>query len=282
MERGGSIRLLLEEGLKEDPSPITFHNVKEYILAMEKEAPDILVVLDWEDRETIEIYKHYLLPYHSDDCISFVEKRVIFIYDTCDRLGIPYRPIANTFVTSLGLKLEESFFAQLESWVQQLEVVEKPPSREIDTVRIQFSREEVEGLDIRSISRLMDSLLVDPHLAVQKKNSLVFSFYGFSGNLEELLNQNEIRSWASYLVEKYPFIFYFLNDGDVPMTRFLTSLVVSSQMKGETLYYDGDELEEFFLYIHQSLTSFAHWIGENPDQCIEEFYEKFHNKGVYI
>lgn len=64
------------------------------------------------------------------------------------------------------------------------------------------------------------------------------------------------------------------------MTRFLTSLVVSSHMKGETLYYDANELEEFFVYIHQSLSSFAQWIGENSDQCIEEFYGKFHNKGV--
>ncbi|HBI02766.1 MAG TPA: hypothetical protein DDY49_01880 [Paenibacillaceae bacterium] len=280
MERGGTIRLLLEDGLKEDPSPITFNNIKEYIFGIENEAPDILVVLDWEDEETIEVYKHYLLPYYVDDRISFVEKRVLLLFDTCERLGIPYRPIANTFVTSLGLRLEESFFVQLESWVNELDVEGNSQIRETDSLRIQFSREEVEGLEIKGISRIMDSLLADPQRALRKKNSMIFSFYGFSGNLEDLLDQDEIRSWASYVVEKYPFIFYFLNDEEVPMTRFLTSLVVSSHMKGETLYYDGDELEEFFLFIHQSLSSFAQWIGENPDQCIEEFYGKFHNKGV--
>lgn len=280
LQRGGTLHLSLEKGVKEDSSPVSFHNVKEYILNIENEAPDILVVLDWGDEETSGIYKHYLLPYHVDDRIAFVERRVLLIFNTCERLGIPYRPIANRFVASLGLRLEESFFEELESWVNQLAVAENPAIREIDSVRIQFSREEVEGLDITGIARIMDSLLRDPQLAMSKKNAMIFSFYGFSGNLEELLDQEDIRSWASYLVEKYPFIFYFLNDEEVPMTRFLTSLVVSSHMKGENLYYDADELEEFFLFIHQSLSSFAQWIGEDPDQCIEEFHEKFHNKGV--
>lgn len=207
LERGGTIRIVLDEGLKKDTSPMTFHNIKEYILGIENKAPDILIVLDWEDKETNELYKHYLLPYCVDDQIQFVERRVLSLFNSCEGLSIPYRPIANAFVTSLGLTLDESFFVQLESWVNHLEVTENSASRETGFVRIQFSREEVEELDITGISRIMDSLLVDPQFALKKKNAMIFSFYGFSGNLEELLDQEDIRSWASYLLEKYPFIF---------------------------------------------------------------------------
>lgn len=273
LQRGGTLRLLLEEG-------IPFHQVKRYILNIENGTPDFLVVLDWEDRATSDIYKTYLLPNKKDEQISFVEKRVLLIYDSCEALGISYQAIVRKFVAALGLHLDESYFSEMESWMKQAAVADHHPVMERQFLRIQFSREEVEEMDITGIARIMDSLTADSRLAAQKKNSMIFSFYGFAGNLEDLLDQEDIRSWASYVVEKYPYIFYFLNDEEVPMTRFLTSLVVSSQMEGDTLYYHEEELKEFFHFIQQSLIQFAQWVGEDPDRCLEEFYAKFQENPV--
>lgn len=286
-DKEASIRLAIHKDLKENMSKETIFSIKKFMLEIEHEAPDIVALLDWEDRGTIDFYRTYLLPQESQDQIKFVRERIAYIFGTCELMGTPYRVLAESFVSGVGLFLDDDFFIQFENWIADMEFRETLQDNEeimveesIDQVspyfslRFQFSREEVEKMDIQGISRVMDVLLYDPLKAKEKKNAMIFSFYGFSGNLEDLLHHPGVLAWASYLIEKYPFIFYFLNDEEVPMTRFLTSLVVSSTMRGDILYFNQKELEEFLVFIHESLMDLAFWVGDNPEDIIEEFHNK--------
>lgn len=292
LKNGGVLRLALEDDLKEDLSPEIFFSIKEFVLNIEKEAPEILALLDWQDPPTQSIYQYYLLPKDGQEQIPFVQQRIYYIYETCELLNRHYREIAEAFVASLGLYLEDGFFVQFEMWVKEnsreypcvdVETFEKEediPDLQLP-IRLQFSREEVERMDITKIVHVLESLLQNPQIAREKKGSILFSFYGFSGVLENLLHLPEVQSWARFLVEKYPYFFYFLNDEELPMTRFLTSLVVSSHMRGDDLYYDKDEMEDFLDFIYQSLCEFGKWVGENPDDLFEEFHYKM-SRGEFM
>lgn len=286
-DREACIRLVVHNELEENMSREAALSIKDFILRIENEAPDIVALLDWKDKRTRDFYREYLLPKDSQKQMKFVQERIVLIYGTCTLLGSSYRDTADLFVLGMGLFLDNEFFIQLEKWIAELELrgTSQNDAERIDeeliedvlpylALRFQFSREEVERMDMKGISRVLEELLRDPLLAKEKKNTMIFSFYGFSGNIEELLHDSHVLSWASSLIEKYPYIFYFLNDEEVPMTRFLTSLVVSSTMKGDTLYLNQQELEEFLVFIHESLVNLANWIGDNPEDIIEEFHNK--------
>lgn len=251
---------------------------------IERETYDATALLDWADEETAHLYRTYVLPADQEEQETFVQSRMVMIYDTCEAIGMKPRPRARLFVEAIGWELHEDDFVSFESWLAEMsaaaseEAVEeanRERERDPDDVShitpIQISREEVECEDIGKIDAFFAPLLTDTASLMSRKESLVFAFYGFSGELEDMMNNAAINAWASKLVEQHPYVFYVLNDEHVPMTQFVTSMVVTSRMENDRVVFDDEELEEFVAFIHAVLEQVAAQTGEDANDLIARF-----------
>jgi hypothetical protein len=294
--REGLLQLRLSPELVESMDEFLGKRIGKYIEGAERETYDATAFFDWKDEETIRIYRTFVLPGQKEKQQTFIQSRLVMIYDTCEAIGWDARQVAGTFAEVVGWSFTEDDFFRFEDWLQTMsermkmeEEEEESPfkSKEQPSMKtqerdeefahitpIQISRDEVEREDISQIAAFFEGLLEDKERVRQKKAGLVFSFYGFSGELEDVMHDEAVNAWASHLVEQYPYIFYFLNDDYVPMTRFVTSMVVTSRMKGEELFFDEEELTEFIHFIQEALTRLAEWTGEDPHWIVQEFERK--------
>lgn len=285
----GCLQLRLSPELLEETDEFFGKRIGKYIEGAERETYDATAFFDWTDEETARIYRTYTLPSYPEKQQSFVQSRLVMIYDTCEALNWDARRIAEAFSEAIGWSLGEEDLVRFERWLaamsQQLaeegyetdgeEVAEEYIEEDFSHITpVQISREEVEREDITKLAAFFDDILSDGAKIRGKKGGLVFSFYGFSGELEAVMQDEAVNAWASRLVEQYPYIFYFLNDEYVPMTQFVTSMVVTAQMEGDEVVYDEQELEEFIQFIRGALSQLAERSGESPYQVINEFERK--------
>ncbi|WP_027417315.1 hypothetical protein [Aneurinibacillus terranovensis] len=299
--RKGRIRLSVDPELAGEMDEFLGKRLGKYIELLERETYDITAFLDWGNEETSTLYATYVLPSQTEKQDAFIKSRILLIYDTCDAIGWEYRKVAREFAAALGFHLPDDYFIDFEAWLGRMDEIMEEQSTEavIEPVEgsanepagaddgegshekeepfarmipFQISRDEVEQEDISQFTRFFDGL--DKQNAARKKEKMVFSFYGFAGEVEDLVNNPAVNTWASLLVEKYPYIFYFLNDEYVPMTSFLTSLVVRSRLENDQVLFDPDELQELTHYIGDALRQVALWTGEDGDKLINLFERK--------
>lgn len=292
----GRLQLRLSPELIEETDEFFAKRIGKYIEGAERETYDATAFFDWQDKETARIYRTYVLPAHPEKQQTFMQGRLVMIYDTCEALAWDARQIAKAFAEAVHWELTDEDFRRFEKSMetisqrlqgegnellaeqQEYKVDGQPSSEKEDEFAhitpIQISREEVENENIAKLASFFDRTLSDPKQILEKKGGLVFSFYGFSGELEDVMGDEAVNVWASRLVEQYPYVFYFLNDQYVPMTRFVTSMVVKSRVEGDAIVYDEQELEEFVGFIGGALTRIAEWTEEDPRQVIEEFEQK--------
>jgi len=308
IERGlrgeGRLQLRLSPDLAAETDEFFGKRIGKYIEGAERETYDATAFFDWTDEETARIYRTYVLPVQPEKQHTFVQSRLVMIYDTCEALGWDARRVVGMFTEAIGWELKKEDFIRFERWLdtmsQRLEDEDtlssaehgygldsaelnnaepeaRPEAEEDEFAHItplQVSREEVEKEDITKLAAFFDDILSDPKRIREKRGGLVFSFYGFSGELEDVMGDEGVNAWASRLVEQYPYVFYFLNDEYVPMTRFVTSMVVTSRMEGDEVVYDAEELDEFIEFIQTALARLADWTGEDASQVIQEFEQK--------
>jgi hypothetical protein len=291
LRKEGRLRLRLSPELLAETDDFFGKRIGKYIEGAERETYDATAFFDWADEETARIYRTYVLPAQPEKQQTFVQSRLVMIYDTCDALGWDSRRLAGIFAKAIGWELTEEDFNRFEQWLsamsQRLEQEEEIPGGLYEQSEaqpeedefahitpIQISREEVESEDITKLTAFFDSVLSNSEQIREKKGGLVFSFYGFSGELEDVMQDDAVNAWASRLVEQYPYVFYFLNDEYVPMTRFVTSMVVTSWMEGEEVVFNEEELEEFIHFIHSALARLVERTGEDPHYIIQEFDQK--------
>lgn len=293
----GRLQLRLSRELAEETDEFFAKRIGKYIEGAERETYDATAFFDWQDEETARIYRTYVLPAHPEKQQTFLQGRLVMIYDTCDALAWDARRIGKAFAEAIHWKLTEEDFSRFEKWMDAIsqslqgeenELIAEQQEHEASGQQlkeekedefaritpIQVSRGEVESEDITKLTTFFDHTLSDPEQILEKKGGLVFSFYGFSGELEDVMGDEAVNAWASRLVEQYPYVFYFLNDQYVPMTRFVTSMVVKSRVEGDEVVYDEQELEEFVKFISGALARIAEWTGEDSRQVIEEFERK--------
>ena len=246
---------------------------------IERETYDATALLDWGDVETARLYRMYVLPTNPEKQETFVQSRMVMIYDTCEALGMKPRPRARLFVEAVGWELHEDDFEAFEEWLSRMSEAPSGEATVGDRVEddlshitpLQISRDEVESEDISKIDAFFIPLLQDAASLASRKESLVFSFYGFSGQLEDMMNHAAVNAWASKLVEEHPYVFYVLNDDYVPMTQFVTSMVVTSHMENNQVVFDEEELKEFIQFIRAALTHVAARTGEDPVELAARF-----------
>ncbi|BAU29172.1 hypothetical protein DFP93_11771 [Aneurinibacillus soli] len=249
---------------------------------IERETYDATALLDWADTETARLYRTYVLPADHEEQETFVQSRMVMIYDTCEAIGMKPRPRARLFVEAIGWELHEDDFVSFESWLAEMsdavpdeaaeeESMERSPDDVSHITPLQISREEVEREDIGKIDAFFAPLLEDTAALARRKESLVFAFYGFSGELEDMMNNAAVNAWASKLVEQHPYVFYVLNDEHVPMTQFVTSMVVTSRMENDQVVFDSEELDEFIRFIRAVLAQVAAQTGEDANMLVARF-----------
>ncbi|WCN36914.1 hypothetical protein [Aneurinibacillus uraniidurans] len=275
-ERGGWIRLRAGEG------DLDSERIHAWIDRIERETYDATALLDWADEETAHLYRTYVLPVDQEEQETFVQSRMVMIYDTCEAIGMKPRPRARLFAEAIGWELYEDDFVSFESWLAEMsDAVLEEAGEEADRKRdsddvshitpLQISREEVEREDIGKIDAFFAPLLTDTKALARQKESLVFAFYGFSGELEDMMSNAAVNAWAGKLVEQHPYVFYVLNDEHVPMTQFVTSMVVTSRMENDRVVFDDEELAEFTAFIHAVLAQIAAQTGEDANDLIARF-----------
>lgn len=288
--RRGCLQLRLAPELWEEADEFFGKRIGKYIEGAERETYDASAFFDWTDEETARIYHTYVMPANLEKQRAFVQSRLVMIYDTCEALQWDARRIAGAFAEAIGWPFDEADIITFERWLdemsqrlaeeeqdaQQEEVMPEPQEEEDFSyiTPVQISREEVEREDITKLATFFDGILSDGAKIREKKGGLVFSFYGFSGELEDVMQDDAVNAWASRLVEQYPYVFYFLNDQYVPMTQFVTSMVVTSWMEDDEVVYDEEELEEFIRFIRGALSQLAERSGESPQQIVYEFERK--------
>ncbi|AMA73707.1 MULTISPECIES: hypothetical protein [Aneurinibacillus] len=296
LRREGRLQLRLSPELMAEADEFLGKRIGKYIEGAERETYDATAFFDWTDEETAQIYRTFVLPSHPEKQRTFMQSRFVMIYDTCEALGWDARERATAFAEAIGWELDEADWRRFEEWLKmmseriameekQAEIGGEPERAEEEEelaednefahiTPIQISREEVEQEDISKLVTFFDEVLQDKERIRQKKAGLVFSFYGFSGELEDVMQNEAVNAWASRLVEQYPYVFYFLNDEYVPMTRFVTSMVVTSSVNGDEIVFNEEELEKFIAFIREALARLAEWTGENPNLIIQEFEQK--------
>ena len=282
------IRIRLEEAIVEQMDSIFAKRLGKYIHLCEQEIVEFTYFLDKLDHQTMDIYKTYALPQRVTELNGFLQERCFMIYETAEALMRDYHQEIEHYFQSLDIPIGERFFEEFELWRDSVlqkheeEQLADSPSSPLsvhrrETVMIKVSREEVENENIHQLDHYMAEALQSPESARTYEGSLLFSFYGYAkdGDLLELMSQKEIKDWASLLVEKHPHIFYFLNNEDYPMTRFLTSLVVTTEVEEDGVYYNEEELEDFQAYIQESLSKLAIWLGEEELAMLHKFNRHF-------
>lgn len=284
----GCLRLRLEmDEAMQFPDSLMAKRISKFLLNAEQEIVDFTFFLDKSDPVTMEIYKTYLLPQHVEDLNSFLQERCFMIYETSYGLSHDYKMEIENLLQALDIQTGPDFFQEFDKWRE--EILKKhgeedseqsfdgnTPISPLDLVMIKISREEVENENIQQLDHYLKKALQSPELAKSMKGSLLFSFYGFSKHedLFKLMNRKEVNDWASLLVEKHPYIFYFLNDEEYPMTSFLTSLVVTTEIENQDVYYNEEELLAFKEYIVDALKKLADWLEEDTDEVLAKF--EFH------
>lgn len=278
------LRIRLDESLQEEDI-VTSKRISKYLSHAEQEIVDLTYFLDKDDPETMEIYREYVLPQEIELLNSFLQERCFMIYETSAGLMEDYRVEIEHYFHALDVPMNPNFFEDFDLWREEvLRHHENEPFEEEellstshDVVMIKVSKEEVENENIQQIDHYLKAALQSPESAKEYKGTLLFSFYGFSKHedLLKLMNRKEVNDWASLLVEKHPYIFYFLNDEDYPMTQFLTSLVVATEVEEGSVYYNDEELIAFKEYIVEALESLADWIQEDKEQVVTEFTSYF-------
>ncbi|WP_047154219.1 hypothetical protein [Aneurinibacillus tyrosinisolvens] len=282
--RFARIQLKIDQELSVLQDEFLGRRIGKYIDAIERETYDATALLDWHHEETVSIYQTFVMPAQIQKQDAFIQSRVLMLHDTCADMGWDYRELSKRFASSLGFILADDYFDSFEEWLDKMERMpeaaaedalapEKEESSQ-DITSFLISREEVEQEDIGQIASFLDGLIADKQNIAARKGSVVFSFYGFSGEVEDLMMNPAVTAWASYLVERYPYLFYFLNDSHVPMTRFVTSMVVSAQMHGDQILFDQEELQEFLGYIQGALENFSEWVHEDAEILKAEFAAK--------
>lgn len=278
------LRLELDETLQ-SPDALMAKRISKYLLNAEQEIVDFTFFLDKNDPLTMKIYKTYLLPQNMEDLNSFLQERCFMIYETSIGLSHDYRMEIEELLQALEIPTGPDFFEEFAKWreeilkkheeEQSIESETTPSSS--DSVMIKVSREEVENENIQQLDHYLKKALQSPEVAKTFKGTLLFSFYGFSKHedLFKLMNRREVNDWASLLVEKHPYIFYFLNDEEYPMTSFLTSLVVTTEIENQDVYYNEEELLAFKDYIRDALKKLAGWLEEDMDEVLFEFERHF-------
>ncbi|WP_134700218.1 hypothetical protein [Ammoniphilus sp. YIM 78166] len=281
------IRIRLEEAIIEQMDAIFAKRLGKYLHLCEQEVVEFTYFLDKLDPHTMEIYKTYALPQRVSELNGFLQERCFMIYETAEALMRDYHQEIEQYFESLEIPMGENFFEEFEQW--RYSVLQKHEEEEQqlasttlsvqrnETMMIKVSREEVENENIHQLDHYMAEALRTPESAKSYEGSLLFSFYGYAkdGELLDLMGRKEIKDWASLLVEKHPHIFYFLNNEDYPMTRFLTSLVVTTEVEDDAVYYNEEELEDFQAYIQESLSKLATWLGEDELAVLHRFNSHF-------
>lgn len=280
------IRLRLDEELLGNLDAITAKRIGKYIHLCEHDVMEFTFFLDKQDKETMDIYKNYVLPQRVNELNGFLQERCLMIYETSEALMRDFRPEIEDYFYSLEIPIGESFFDEFEQWRREVlgkhEQEEAVPSGESDLkqmspVMIKISKEEVENENIHQLDHYMADALQSPETAKAYRGSLLFSFYGYAkdGELLDLMNRKDVKDWASLLVEKHPYVFYFLNNEEYPMTRFLTSLVVTTEVEEDSVYYNEEELEAFRAYIGDALSKLANWLEEEDERVRQAFESHF-------
>lgn len=281
------IRLRLDEELLSNMDSITTKRIGKYIHRCEHEVMEFTFFLDKQDKETMDIYRMCVLPQRVNELNGFLQERCLMIYETSEALMKDYRPEIIDYFQSINIPMGESFFDEFEQWRREVfekheqeEVavaIENEPGVKLGTVMIKISKEEVENENIHQLDHYMADALQSPETAKAHRGSLLFSFYGYArdGELLDLMNRKDVKDWASLLVEKHPYVFYFLNNGEYPMTRFLTSLVVTTEVEEDAVYYNEEELEAFRTYIEDALAKLAAWLDEDVQSVRQDFDRHF-------
>lgn len=277
------LRLELDETLQ-IPDSLMAKRISKYLINAEQEIVDFTFFLDKNDPETMEIYKTYLLPQHVEDINSFLQERCFMIYETSIGLSHDYRLEIEHLLQALDISTGPDFFQEFDKWREEILKKHREEENErildsetspvsSDLVMIKVSREEVENENIQQLDHYLKEALQSPEMAKSYKETLLFSFYGFSKHedLYKLMNRKEVNDWASLLVEKHPYIFYFLNDEEYPMTSFLTSLVVTTEMENQEVFYNEEELLAFQEYILDALKKLASWLEEDIEEVLFKF-----------
>lgn len=278
------LRLELDESIQ-SPDFLMAKRISKYLLNAEQEIVDFTFFLDKSDPETMQIYKTYLLPQNVEDLNSFLQERCFMIYETSVGLSRDHRVEIEDLLQALEIPTGPDFFQEFDKWREEIlkqheednvQSVKTTPVSS-DLVMIKVSREEVENENIQQLDHYLKKALQSPEMAKSFKGTLLFSFYGFSKHedLFKLMNRKEVNDWASLLVEKHPYIFYFLNDEEYPMTSFLTSLVVTTEIENQDVYYNEEELVAFKEYIRDALKNLADWLEEDADQVLYKFESHF-------
>lgn len=279
------LRLRLDESLREI-DVLTAKRIGKYLARLELETIDFTFFLDKKDATTMSIYREYVLPERVERLNPFLRERCLMIYETCESLGRDYKEEIKWYVQSLGMVVSPIFFEEFDQWREQimrkseeewlLDEEERSEENQ-ETIMLKISKEEVENENIEQIDRYLNRALQSPVEAKALKETLLFSFYGFSDSedLLKLMNRSDVAAWASLLVERHPYIFYFLNNEEYPMTQFLTSLVVSTEVEDNNVYYNNEELTAFKSYIVKALEELSDWVKEDREQVVLQFESCF-------
>ncbi|MBP1930610.1 hypothetical protein [Ammoniphilus resinae] len=284
------IRIRLEPDIHEQEHLISVRNYLDYC---EQEVVDLTLFIDKTDEITMEIYRNYLLPESIDHRDAFVRERCLMIYEACVDRELDPREEMEKYLFSLNFPYDEQFFVQFEAWRSQILTmhqaegenqsfeshVDLPQSGRCDSspTMIEISKEEIENENIAQLEQYLKRALETPEKAKSQKGDLLFSFYGYAKDedLVKLMNRKEIKEWASLLLEKHPYIVYFLNDEEYPMTRFLTSLVVTTEEEDHAIYYNEMELSDFRSFVSNALVELAQWLGEDLEEVQQKFNKNF-------
>ncbi|HJV45701.1 MAG TPA: hypothetical protein VJ824_08225 [Bacillota bacterium] len=282
------IRLRLGETLRVGMNDFAARRLRDFLDLCEQEIMDLTFFLDKKDAVTMELYKTYLLPESNQLINPFLRDRCMMIYVTSESLARDYHKEMEDFFEALGISMDPSFFSDFEQFKEQIllsqEETQYSSDKEtrqqvevISPLMIEVSREEVENENILQLDKYMENVLLTPQQARSYESNLLFSFYGFGKNedLVRMMNRKEIKEWASILVEKHPYIFYFLNDEQYPMTKFLTSLVVTTEVEDGAVYYNEEELSDFRAYIRDTLIKLANWLDQDEQAVLEKFESNF-------
>jgi hypothetical protein len=280
------VKLKLAEFFHHEMDTFLAKRLSKYLDQCEQDIIDLTFFLDKDDPLTADIYRTYLLPQQIEGVHSFIRERCMMIYETCIGLSLDYRKEIDTYFQFLGVNMGETFFEEFELWKDKVlklhqdqldEQTYRLTSSVFENTMLTISRQEVESEDTEKIEHFINDALLTPEAARLRKGKLLFSFHGFSEeeDLVELMNRKEINAWASIVVEKYPYIFYFLNDEEYPMTKFLTSLVVSTEVENDAVYFNVEELNDFRDYVQDAIVKLSEWLKEDPNQNALSFQRQF-------
>jgi hypothetical protein len=280
------VRIRLAEFFQNEMDAFLAKRLSKYLDQCEQEIIDLTFFLDKDDPLTADIYRTYLVPQQQMEGVhSFIRERCMMIYETSMGLSLDYRREIEQYFSFLGIAMGSSFFQEFETWKDQvlrlhqdqLGVQNQQSSGFFENTMLTISRQEVENENIQKIEDFINEALRSPETARLRKGKLLFSFHGFSEDedLIDLMNRKEINAWASIVVERHPYIFYFLNDEEYPMTKFLTSLVVSTEVEDDAVYYNVEELGDFRDYVQDAIVKLSEWLKEDSNQNTACFQRQF-------